>query len=420
MSGGKDKKAANKMMQQSAATEVSRGARFDERNQADLNASRGKGDELYGQMHSGYSSLLTPQDYATGIPASGASGGGGGGGKAAKPGAKAGSGVDPRFKEVENAYRGFMGPLGGWDPNRAASVDEDIAGFKEFARTGGIGADEQDRMRGRGIYEEFSKTGGLSDADRANIRSRATSVIPAMYQQMGDESNRMSSVQGGYGPGRAALQSRLARDQASGLSDATRDAELGIMEQVNEGRQWGTEGMTSSEATLQDLLTRNKLQGLTGASQTQLGLQNSMLQGRQYGTSGMTGLAENQRQAEIQREQIAAQNRASGAASSAANAALQQRNKEWEAEFGLKRFQTGLEGLGSLYTSSPDEYMRNKSFDLENRELGSSTAGNLGSNLSANQGKNPWLTAAKVAGSGAAAYFTGGASLAVDRPWDHV
>jgi hypothetical protein len=410
MSGGKDKKAANKMMQQSAATEVSRGARFDERNQADLNASRGKGDELYGQMHSGYSSLLTPQDFSSGVPAaSSGGGGGGGGGKVAKPGAKAGSGGDPRFKEVENAYRGFMGPNGGWDPARLASMNEDIAGFKEFARTGGIGADEQDRMRGRGIYEEFSKTGGLSDADRANIRSRATSVIPAMYQQMGDESNRMSSVQGGYGPGRAALQSRLARDQASGLSDATRDAELGIMEQVNEGRQWGTEGMTNSERDLQELLTRNKLTGLTGASSTTQGLQDSISRGRQYGISGVGSLAENQRQAEIQREQIAAQNRASGAASGAASAALQQRNKEWEAEFGLKRFSTGLEGLGSLYTSSPDEYMRNKAFDLENRGLATGAAGSLGQGVKAGM-KDPWDVVGDVAGAaagGIGSYFGG-------------
>ena len=410
MSGGKDKKAANKMMQQSAATEVSRGARFDERNQADLTASRGKGDELYSQMHGGYSSLLTPQDFSSGVPASSSGGGGGGGGGGSKKagGAGGGGGGDPRFKEVENAYRGFMGS-GGWDPNRLASMDENIAGFKEFARTGGIGADEQDRMRGRGIYEEFSKTGGLSDADRANIRSRATSVIPAMYQQMGDEANRMSSVQGGYGPGRAALQSRMARDQASGLSDATRDAELGIMEQVNEGRQWGTEGMTSSEATLQELLTRNKLQGLSGASDTEQRLMDSIISGKQYGISGIGGLAENQRQAEIQREQIAAQRAAARAASSGASAALNQRNKEWEAEFGLKRFQTGLEGLGSLYTSSPDEYMRNKSFDLENRGLATSTAGSLGTGIKQGM-KDPWDVVGDVAGAaagGIGSYFGG-------------
>jgi hypothetical protein len=78
MGGGKTKKAANTMMQQAAATETSRGQRFDERNQADLGTSREKGDDLYAQMRSGYGSLLTPQSYDSGVPAASSGGGGGG------------------------------------------------------------------------------------------------------------------------------------------------------------------------------------------------------------------------------------------------------------------------------------------------------------------------------------------------------
>lgn len=402
------------MIEQKGAQEQAGSGRFDERNQGDLNESRRRADEQYNAMYGGYSSLLTPMDYGSGTPAGGSSGGGGGGGgggKKAGPKGAGGGGADPRFKEVENAYRSFSGG-GGWDPNRVASMDANIAGFKEFARGGGIDEEGMSRIRGKGVYDEFQKTGGLSDADRANIRSRATSVIPAMYQQMGDEANRMSSVQGGYGPGRAALQSRLARDRASGLSDATRDAELGIMEQVNKGRQWGTEGMTKSETGLQDLLTRNKLQGLTGASQTEQGLQDSIIRGRQWGISGIGGLAEADRQYRLQQEALAAQRAAARAASSGQSAALAQRNKEWEAEFGLERYRTGLEGLGSLYTSSPDEYMRNKAFDLENRFGSAGAIGDLGSRLKTGN-KSGWDTAAQFAGAAAgigAGIMTGGAS----------
>ena len=122
----------------------------------------------------------------------------------------------------------------------------------------------------------------------------------------------------------------------------------------------------------------------------------------------------------LQRDALNIQRSAASAGASGQSAALAQRNKEWESEFGLERFKTGLEGLGSLYTSSPEEYMRNKSFDLENRELTGNLTGNFGNSMFGMQGENPWVKGAKIAGSSAAAYMTGGASLAFDQPWSHI
>jgi len=408
MGGSKDQKASNKMMTDEAASQTKGAAEFKDRNFDDMESSRHRADETRAQLVSGYTSLLTPAEIARSDDRRGGSGGGGGGGGGGK-----GKLGDPRFKEAEGGYREFS-KTGGWDPRRVASMDENIQGFKNIARTGGVDEAGQARIRGGGVYDEFSRTGGYSDTDRQNIRSRATSVIPAMYGRMKDEASRASTLQGGYGPGRMAMQSRLARQNASGLSDATRDAEIGIQEGVNRGRQWGAQGMTSSEQGLQDLMSQNRLSSLQGASQAEMGLVGSINSGRQFGIGGIASLAENQRQAEIQREGIRA-------SSGSASAGRDQQQRQWEAEFGLRQKGMGLEGLSSLYSASPTEYMQNKDFDLANRGMSGNNVGQLGSSIKSGNASN-WKkagTIAKIAGSTGAAFATGGASLAVSRPWEY-
>jgi hypothetical protein len=252
-------------------------------------------------------------------------------------------------------------------------MDENIAKFKEMGTSGGVDAAGQARMRGGGVFDEFAKTGGLSMEDRANMRSRATSTIPAFYRQMQEEANRGAAVQGGYGPGRAALAGRLARQQSAAGAEAALNAELGISDQVRQGRQWGGTNIAQSEAALQSLLSSNRLAGLRGASETEanmvnaiagtrlgaanagggneIGMQGLIQKGKMFGTQGLEGMAES-----------AAARGAAGAAQSAADA-------KWQADFNRDSRMMGLEGMQSLYGMRPGEVEMYLDKNLQGRDL---------------------------------------------------
>jgi hypothetical protein len=173
--------------------------------------------------------------------------------------------------DSEASYRNFISS-GGWDPNRVASMDQNIQGLKDFGKTGGLSDADVSRMQGGGVYDEFAKTGGLSAGDRANIRSRATSTIPQFYQNMKDQANAQAATQGGYGPGQSALMARFGRGQAAAGADASLNAELGITDKVNAGRLSGAAGMASTGKDIASLRTGNQLAGLTGAGGLEQGL----------------------------------------------------------------------------------------------------------------------------------------------------
>ena len=290
-----------------------------------LEGSTGRASNMYGTQFGGFKDFAEGKyDFNPAAMGVGMGGGGGGGG----------GGGDGRFGEAEGSYRDFMsgggvntgafnrfqgnlqqiGATGGWEPSRIASMDENIRGYKDIARTGGVDAEGMARMRGSGVFNEFARTGGISPEQAAMMRARSTSTIPAFYKQMQDESNRMASIQGGYGPGRAAMQGRMAREQASAGATAAREAELGISSQQRAGRQWGGENIASSEGALQGLMSSNRLAGLGGASSTEANMLNSIAQnrigassagggneigmqgliqkGKMFGTQGFEGMAE--------------------------------------------------------------------------------------------------------------------------------
>lgn len=337
MAGGKEQKNANKMITGGGKFEEGQRDQFEARNEQDMIESRGRGDDLYNKMYSGYSSLSE----------GGGGGGGGGGGSTSVP-------KDARFGEVEGVHRDFM-KTGGWDDARRSSMNENIGRMKSI----GYDPESVNRMRGGGVFDEFAKTGGYSEGDRQNIRDRANSQVPAMFGRIRDEGNRQAVVQGGYGPGRMAMMGRMGRDQAAAAGDVSLNAETGIMDRVNQGRQWGGSAMAEAEQGLGDI----RLRSTGGAADLENRMGDSINQGRQYGTSGLQSLAEGDRQAQMQ---VDAQNASAG---------------RWASEFGLRQKLEGIEGLRSLYGSVPAEYTTNKSFDLENRGLSSGAIGQLGSQL---------------------------------------
>lgn len=368
MGGGKEKNKTNQMLAQNSAQAGQEHNQFMNTVNTGLAGSTQRANDMYNVQFGGFKDFAEGKyDYQPG--AGGSGGGGGGGGVADDPrlaGVQAqyedfmkGGGVDPtKFNEFQGQLTD-LSKTGGWSPEQIASMQGNINAYKELGRTGGVDEAGQARMRGGGIFEEFGKTGGLSDTDRANIRSRATSTIPAYYQQMSDEANRSRAVQGGYGPGAAALSGRMARQSAAQGAAAARDAELGIMDQVNQGRQWGGTNMANSEAALQSLLSSNRLAGLQGATQTESGMitdiANRRLGAANYGAGNETGMQELIQRGKMwgtQGEQGLAE---SAMARAAAGRAQSDADARWAADFNRDGRMMGLEGMQSLYGMKPGE-----------------------------------------------------------------
>ena len=386
------------------------------------NEAYGGANKLYQDFAAGGGQNLLDQAYSFN-PATGGFGGGGGGGGGGAGGGPSGDafgdseasyrkfmsesgGLDPtQF----NKYQGILGGIaetGGWTPEQIADVNRAIGQYKSFAEGGGVDEEGKYRIRGKGVFDEFSRTGGYNDQDIANARARGTSVIPGMYGRMREEAGRMGRVQGGGGPGQAALMSRLARDQARGIQGAALDTELGIKSAVNQGRQWGTTGLSNAEVSLQDLLSRNKLAGMAGVTDATTGMANSIAQNRS-GAAGMAAGNEMGWQGLKTSNQLAGTRGLEGMAESAAQrgmaaAAQSSADARWRASFLADNMLAGAGGLRGLRTDVPGEvalYDRNR---LESR-------GVWNEGMSAMPRDQGWgRDLLNAAASGAGAYFGGG------------
>src|SRR5215471_19290429 len=193
MGGGKDQSDANAMLRDQQARSNKGTDAFAAQNAQDEAESKARASDLYGSLSAGYKNLAnvgreSPVDPSQVPSGSGGGGGGGavGGGTPAGPntsnatfneaansyrdfmnkGSGVSSAANKAINDTEAGYRGFM-QTGGWDDARVKSMDENIAGLKQFGKTGGLSADDINRMQGGGVYDEFAKTGGLSEADRA-------------------------------------------------------------------------------------------------------------------------------------------------------------------------------------------------------------------------------------------------------------
>jgi hypothetical protein len=60
----------------------------------------------------------------------------------------------------------------------------------------------------------------------------------------------------------------------------------------------------------------------------------------------------------------------------AAAGSMSDAQDRWGRQFAFQQQTAGLEGLGSLYSAVPNEYMQNKQFDLSNRDLYNTSVGN--------------------------------------------
>lgn len=178
--------------------------------------------------------------------------------------------VDASIRDL----RGFSSS-GGYDPSRLGQIYNDVDNLRNFEsidqpRLGQL-RDQQNRLvnldtsEARGDrdrmrlldpqFQDWADTGGYTEADKTNIRNRATSTIPSLYSGVRDEIARRNAMSGGYSPGYSASVRAISRDSARGTAEAAREAELGISDRVRSGRQYGLTGLATNRAATTDAST---------------------------------------------------------------------------------------------------------------------------------------------------------------------
>lgn len=102
-------------------------------------------------------------------------------------------------------------------------------------------------------YGEFAKTGGFSPTDLGNIRAQSIAPIRGMYAGANREVDRSRALQGGYSPGYGVLKSRLAREGSTALSDASTNVEGMIAQMVQQGKLAGLGGQADVGSRMSSL-----------------------------------------------------------------------------------------------------------------------------------------------------------------------
>jgi hypothetical protein len=224
-------KKTNAMMDSERARQQSEHSAYTNQMSPERNAEKERYDAEHKDVYDRYSKFAGDEMYQSPLSAAGSGGGGGG----------AGSAIQNRLTS------GHM--------NLAGGLDEAKNNFSGLASTGG---DWDPRIRD--TYGSFAQNGGYNDSDIANIRSRATSGIPAFYQTLQDDMSRKAAArgQGNNSVGYQAGLARMARDQSRGVASADLDAEVGIKDKQNSGRLQGASGLFGLDsAANQNRLTAN-------------------------------------------------------------------------------------------------------------------------------------------------------------------
>ena len=94
-------------------------------------------------------------------------------------------------------------------------------------------------------YGDFATTGGVTPQQQALTRQRTQRGVSSLYDAMQQNLQRKKRVQGGYSPGYGANQRALGRDTAAATGAAVGDTELGLLQQIREGRLAGLGGLTN-------------------------------------------------------------------------------------------------------------------------------------------------------------------------------
>lgn len=186
-----------------------------------------------------------------------------------------------------------IGQTGGFDQPTLDLIRGDLAGLRTIGQTGGVSDADINRVRGYGVFENFANTGGYSDADIQNVRSRAISPIGSLYSRDLAEAERSNRLMGTAAPNYAATLARMSRNRGMNLADATREAELGLQDQIRQNKLSGASAGSQAELSLQDLLTKNKISGLSGAAEGEANLADAIAKNKMTGATNASTQLQN-------------------------------------------------------------------------------------------------------------------------------
>lgn len=182
-----------------------------------------------------------------------------------------------------NVFSAYSGSI----PQTASDYDTIMKNFQDlYSKAGSIQLPNVTAGTGQAVKPDYTttpdvkastanlaniaQTGGFAPGDLENIRARSISPIRSIYANAQRELQRSRALQGGYSPGFATAQARMAREMADQIAEKTTAAEAGIGEMVQRGKLTGAQGYAGAAS--------GEAGRLAGIAESAAGGQNAMTQ----------------------------------------------------------------------------------------------------------------------------------------------
>lgn len=139
------------------------------------------------------------------------------------------------YDEIMRGYRGILNSPGNGAGNDIMSRYQQLLQQMQGGPAQHTYGETEEFRNAYRRLNELAETGGLSAQEQADLRSRGTSPIRAVYQNANREMQRQSRLGGGSANFNASA-ARMARQQSQGMADAMTNVNAGIAEMVQRGR----------------------------------------------------------------------------------------------------------------------------------------------------------------------------------------
>jgi hypothetical protein len=221
--------------------------------------------------------------------------------------------VSPRYNELllqgagERDY--LTGGLRGMSETGGLS-DDDIAKFRasyQGALGGSSAGPTPDFEEERRRYRDFADTGGYTDKDIQRTRAQAARSAPSLYGALRDQQNLAQTRMGGANASAGAVDFKSARQAAQQAGQDKLAANIGLSESQRAGKQFGIQGLESTQTTIGDqglrragLVDNYNLNSAGMAADMEAQILGLRQQGKQFGLGSLQNLYANQDYAPLQ------------------------------------------------------------------------------------------------------------------------
>lgn len=94
-------------------------------------------------------------------------------------------------------------------------------------------------------YSNFAQTGGVTPQQQQQTLSQTQGTNAGIFDALKQNLSRQKAVQGGYSPGFGANEASLGRQASSAANSATTNANLGLLQQIQQGKLAGLGGLSN-------------------------------------------------------------------------------------------------------------------------------------------------------------------------------